>query len=163
MKTTKILIFGLAMLSLISCDKHDFFDDITIVGEVGPQAYWEVESSVVTAGQNMGFDAQYYTSEKDRTIDHSEVWYNLKEKLERTVTCPWVTTFSYTISSTVSEEKRISQKIASYDHAEYAQWSDSLHAYAFHGAFPVSGTLSPFSWVKPAVFDEDKMNTYFVF
>lgn len=161
MKTIKILMYGLMTLSLIACDKHDYFDDLVIVGQVGPQAYWEVESSVVTAGQQMGFDAQYYTSEKERTIDHSEVWYNLTEKLEKTVTCPWVTTFTYTITSTVSEEKRVSQKIAEYAHDDVGQWNDSLHAYAFHATFPVSGTLSPFAWVKPTTFDEEKMNTYF--
>ncbi len=153
-------MLGLAVMSLAACDKHDFFDDLVIVGQTGPQAYWEVESSLITAGQQMGFDVQYYTSVKDARIDHSEVWYNITEKLEKNVSCPWVTTFTHSVSLTTSEEKRVSQKIATYEHQE-AMWNDSLHAYAFHGTFPVSGTLSPFNWVKPAVFDEDKMNTYF--
>ncbi|MBQ9339149.1 MAG: hypothetical protein IJS13_02310 [Paludibacteraceae bacterium] len=157
----QLFILGIAVLGLTACDKHDFFDDILVTGEVGPQAYWEIESSVVSAGGSMGFTTQYYTSLPNVGFDRSEVWYNLTEKLEKTVSCPWVTTFTYTITSTVSEEKRVAQKIATYPHATYAQWSDSLHAFTFTSSFPISGTLSPFSWVKPSVLEEDKVVAYF--
>ncbi|MEA4936577.1 MAG: hypothetical protein VB102_08045 [Paludibacter sp.] len=151
-------IYGLMFIALPSCEKHDFFDENTITGNVGPQAYWEIGSSTVSAGSNMPFVVQYYSTVAD--IDYSEVWYNITEVQEKNVTCPWVKSFTYSISSITSEQKRIAQKIKEYPHS-LAVWSDSLHAYTFTGSFPVSGTLKPFSWVKPDVFDSTKMDTYF--
>lgn len=155
----RVFFYGLMITALSSCEKHDFFDENVITGNIGPQAYWEVGSSTASAGSNMTFDIQYYTK-SDAEIDHSEVWYNLTEIQEKSVSCPWVTTFTYSYNSIVSEEKRISQKIQEYPHA-LAAWSDSLHAYTFTAAFPVSGTLKPFAWVKPEVFDSTRMDTYF--
>ena len=79
MKTKfQILTLGLLMLGFASCEKHDFFDEDTITGKVGPETYWTVESSAVKAGESMGFTAQYYSSVTG--IDHSEVWYDLHMK-----------------------------------------------------------------------------------
>lgn len=156
--TTKILMLSAMVVALASCAKHDFFDDDTITGEVGPEAYWEVGSSAVTAGGNMDFTVQYYSSVSD--IDHSEVWYDIEETIDQTVTCPWTSTFTYSLSSNVKQLKRVSQKIEEYPHLEEF-WSDSLHAYTFTGSFPVSGTLSPFIWSHPEEFDSTKMINYF--
>ena len=146
------------VVALASCAKHDFFDDDTITGEVGPEAYWEIASSAVSAGGNMEFTTQYYSSVSE--IDHSEVWYDIEETIDQTVTCPWTSTFTYTLSSNVKQQKRVSQKIEEYPHlAEF--WSDSLHAFTFTGTFPVSGTLSPFVWSHPEEFDSTKMINYF--
>lgn len=166
MKTfNKIACIVLAAMAIVSCSRHDIFDDLTITGAVGPQAYWEVESGVVSAGNNLGFTAQYYTSLKDENgkyvaIDHSEVWYNLVENLEKTVSSPWATTFTYSISTNTKEEKRISQLIKKYAHDE-TYWNDSLHAYTFTDNFPTSSTLSPVTWKTPAEFDSTKMVQYF--
>ena len=156
----KIFILAIAALALTACDKHDLFDEHTITGEVGPQAYWEIASAAVPAGQNLGFTLQYYTSVKDVSIDRSEAWYNLTESTERQVTCPWVNSFTYSVSSAALEEKRIEQKISVYPHSE-GLWSDSLHAYCLEGSFPVSSTLVPFSWTNPSQFDEAAMVQYF--
>ncbi|GHV57786.1 hypothetical protein FACS1894182_07580 [Bacteroidia bacterium] len=160
MKQCFYLIVCLFLLGIISCvEKLDFFDENVITGNVGPQAYWEIGSSAVSAGTNMPFTVQYYTTAAD--IDHSEVWYNVVETIEKSVSCPWVTTFTYSVASTQSEEKRISQKIQEYSHS-LAVWSDSLHAYTFKAEFPISNTLKTFLWTNPeATFDYDKMNTYF--
>ncbi len=157
-KAWKSLLYSLMFITLFSCEKNDFFDENTITGNVGPQAYWEVGSSTASAGSNVPFVVQYYSTVAE--IDHSEVWYNLTEIQEKSVSCTWVTTFTYSYNSIKSEEKRIAQKIKEYPHA-LAVWSDSLHAYSFSADFPVSGTLKPFSWVKPDVFDSTRMITYF--
>lgn len=157
----KIAAFAVSLLLLAavsSCEKHDFFDEQLITGKVGPQAYWEVGSSTVSAGTNVPFDIQYYSTVSD--IEYSEVWYSISETVSKSVSSPWVSTFTYAITSSSTEAKRISQKIQSYPHS-LAVWSDSLHAYTFKGDFPVSGTLSPFQWVKPEEFDSNKMNDYF--
>lgn len=157
-KKTIIMAIAAMALVLTSCAKHDFFDDDTITGKVGPEAYWEVGSAVVAAGNNMDFTAQYYSSASE--IDHSEVWYDIEETLDKTVTCPWTVTFTYTLSSIVTEQKRVSQLIKKYDHKPEL-WSDSLHAFLLTGTFPVSGTLAPFEWKQPATFDSTKMEQYF--
>lgn len=147
-----------ALLMMTSCAKNDFFDDNCITGEVGPEAYWEVASSVVSAGGAMGFTLQYYSSVS--TIDHSEVWYEIEETIDQTVTCPWTSTFSYSLSSNTKEKKRVYQLIKEYPHLE-EYWSDSLHAYLLEDVFPVSGTLSPFVWSHPSEFDSARMISYF--
>lgn len=86
--TTKILALGALLLGFASCEKHDFFDEDTITGAVGPEAYWVIESSAVKAGQTMGFTAQYYSSVKE--LSHSEVWYDINEKVYKMVSCPLV-------------------------------------------------------------------------
>ena len=146
------------MVATASCAKHDFFDDDTITGNVGPEAYWEIGSSAVTAGGEMDFTVQYYSTVSK--IDHSEVWYDIWETVDQTVTCPWTSTFTYTQSSNVKVQKRVQQMIKEYPHLEDF-WSDSLHAYSFTATFPVSGTLAPFVWSHPEEFDSAKMVSYF--
>jgi len=152
-------IYGFLLAVLFSCSKHDFLDEHLITGNIGPQAYWETSSSTVRAGGRMNFNIQYYTTSKI-DFSHSEVWYNLNEVVEKSVSCPWVISFNYSVNSITSNERRISQRIESYPHT-LAVWSDSLRAYQFNASFPVSGTLSPFTWIKPEVFDSTKMKTYF--
>lgn len=158
-KIVQLVAVCLMLLLVASCEKHDFIDEISITGNIGPQAYWEVGSSTVSAGTEMPFELQYYTT-TDVEPDRSEVWYNITEIQEKSVSCSWVTTFSYSVNSIISEQKRIEQKIQTYPHS-LAVWSDSLHAYTFKASFPVSGTLRPFAWVKPEQFDSARMDTYF--
>ncbi len=158
-KIKSYVIYGLLLAVFFSCAKHDFLDENLITGNIGPQAYWEANSSTVRAGGNMNFKIQYFTT-SGVDFSHSEVWYNLNEVVEKSVSCPWVNSFTYAVNSTTSNEKRISQKIETYPHS-LAVWSDSLRAYQFNASFTVSGTLSPFTWIKPEVFDSTKMRTYF--
>ncbi len=159
MKTTKIFMLALAAMSFVACDKHDPFDDILITGEIGPQAYWTIESSMVSAGSEMGFTAQYYTSLKDEgvKIKSSEIWYNITEQVEKSVSCPYVT---FSISELNTEEKRVMQFIKGYPHSE-DYYSDSLSAYTFTSSFPVSGTLAPLTWVNPTIYVQENVDNYF--
>ncbi len=166
MKTTKILLLALAAFSLAACDKHDFIDDLVITGEVGPQAYWEVGSTMAPAGSEMDFTAQYYTSlsKEGVSIDRSEVWYNITETIDKAITSPWISSFTYSVASVITAEKRAQQLIKEYKHDEVAVYSDSLRAYTFSSTFPISGTLSPFQWAKPTYFTKDdstSVETYF--
>ncbi len=149
MKTIfKTLALGLLLMTVASCEKHDPFDENTITGAVGPHAYWTIESSSIKAGETMGFVGQYYSTVSEDYIDHSEVWYSLFEKEDKTVTASLIKAFTYTQTSSVTAEKRILQTIQSYPHSEDL-WSDSLRAYVLNERFPVSNTLSPISWVNP--------------
>lgn len=156
--TARLTVFSLLIMLTYSCAKHDFLDEQVITGNVGPQAYWETESATMRAGSSMLFKLQYYST--DAEIDRAEVWYNTVETESKSVSCPWVATFTYAIQSEHSEEKLISQFIQSYPHSQ-AVWSDTLRAYVLEDKFPVSGTLSPFTWVKPKEFDPKIMDDYF--
>ena len=159
MKIIKFIFLSLLAASLLSaCAKNDFFDDNTITGKIGPMAIWDVESSTAKAGSNMGFSAQYYSTVAN--IDRSEVWYNIIETEEKQVSCSWIVSRTFSIGSLIALEKRISQKIKDYPHS-MAVWSELKRAYELTDEFRVDNTLTPFSWVKPDVFEYDKMETYF--
>jgi len=159
MKIIKFIFLSLLAAALLSaCAKHDFFDEHSITGNIGPMALWDVASAAVSAGSTMGFTVQYYSPVAE--IDRSEVWYNVVEKEFRQVSCSWVVSRTFNIGSEISQEKRISQKIKEYPHSR-AVWSDVRRAYILTDNFPVSNTLVSFSWSKPDTFDEEKMNDYF--
>ena len=145
-KILNILTLAVISIGLASCEKHDFFDENTITGAVGPETYWTVESSAVKAGTGMGFTAQYYSTVKD--IDHSEVWYDLWEKVDKMVSCPLIKSFSYNYTSSVTEQKRVLQTVQSYEHSDDL-WNDSLRAFELKDVFPVSYTLAPVAWKNP--------------
>lgn len=147
MKTIfKTLALGLLLLAVASCEKHDLFDENTITGAVGPEAYWTIESSMMKAGETMGFTGQYYSTVA--AIDHSEVWYDLFEKEDKIVTAAAIKSFTYSVSSSTATQKRILQTIQSYEHSEDL-YNDSLRAFVVEGRFPVSNTLSPITWANP--------------
>ena len=147
MKTIfKTLARGLLLMTVASCEKHDPFDENTITGAVGPETYWTIESSMVKAGESMGFVGQYYSIVAK--IDHSEVWYELFEKEDKLVTASLIKAFTYSYTSSTTAQKRMLQTIASYPHSEEL-WSDSLRAYILDDRFPISNTLSPITWAQP--------------
>ena len=147
MKTIfKTLALGLLLVAAASCEKHDPFDENTITGAVGPETYWTIESSMVKAGESMGFTGQYYSTVAK--IDHSEVWYELFEKEDKLVTASLIKAFTYSHTSNTTNQKRMLQTIQKYEHSEDL-WNDSLRAYVLTDRFPVSNTLSPISWVQP--------------
>ena len=161
MKTIfKTLALALFLISAASCEKHDPFDENTITGAVGPETYWTIESSMVKAGESMGFTGQYYSTVAK--IDHSEVWYELFEKEDKLVTASLIKAFTYSYTSNTTNQKRMLQTIETYEHTEDL-WNDSLRAYILTDRFPVSNTLSPISWVQPKDLEgfDKNLNAYF--
>lgn len=149
MKTIfKTLALGLLLMTVASCEKHDPFDENTITGAVGPEAKWDIASSMIKAGDSMEFTGQYYSTVADNYIDHSEVWYELFEKEDKLVSAALIKAFSYSFTSNTTAQKRMLQTIQSYPHSEDL-WNDTLHAYVLSDKFPISYTLSPISWVQP--------------
>ena len=147
MKTIfKTLALGLLLMSVASCEMHDPFDENTITGAVGPETYWTIESSMVKAGESMGFTGQYYSTVEG--IDHSELWYELFEKEDKMVTASLIKAFTYSVTSSTTAQKRMLQTIQSYPHSEDL-WSDSLRAYVLVDRFPTSNTLAPIAWAQP--------------
>ena len=58
MKNNRLLILGIALLSLTACDKHDFFDDVPGFRSYGPppQAAHEYAAVILQLqSENQGF------------------------------------------------------------------------------------------------------------
>jgi hypothetical protein len=149
-------------LLFVACDRHDSFDDNLIIGPMAPQVYWEVGSTTADAGSNIPFTVQYYT-QGEAVPDYLEVWYDIEENIEKSVSSPWITSFTYSISSSLSEEKRMPEKVSVYRHDE-SYMDSTLRAYTFEAAFPTSVTLSKISWANPSRFtgeDSARVNLYF--
>jgi|GEM_PF-544850 len=159
MKTVKnICISLLAAAALFGCSKHDFFDDMLIVGRIGPQVSWEPDGAMVRAGTSMGFSVQYFTTEERAGIERLEVWYDLFEAEEREVSSPWVPEFVF--RSSRDEEVRVTQFIQRYDHDPNNK-NEAIRAYFFRDEFPVSVALAPYNWDQPVEFSDSIMEIYF--
>ena len=155
----KIATLCLFAFVIVSCAKHDFFDEMVITGDVAPESYWQDVSQVVKAGDSLSFNVQYYTNNSD-SITHLEAWYSVTEKEEKSVSCPLITSFVFDMTSTENTVRRVSQMIRRYEH-DPSCWSDSLHAYEMNGYIPVSSTLAPTTWPGIGAFDSLKMSQYF--
>ena len=139
-----IILFAAAVALLAGCDKHDKLDDLVYVGKMAPQLQWTVTSTTINAGNSVPFTARYYTTAKT-PISHLEVWYNITEVENKSVSAPFVSSFSYTIASEKTVERRINQKISEYPHDE-SRWNDKERSYNFEESFPTSSTLSKVSF-----------------
>ena len=123
-----ILALGLLILGLVSCEKHDFFDENTITGAVGPEVYWYEVGEMAKAGESVEFKAQYYSSVDSNYIDHAEVWYELFEEEDKLITASLIKAFTYSYTTSTTVQARALQTITSYAHSQDL-WSDSLNAF----------------------------------
>ena len=160
MKTMKyIAILTMALGVLVACDKHDTLDDQVFVGNMAPQVYWEVPNTTVSAGTDVAFTAQYYTT-GDRPLSHLEVWYNTIEVEDKQVSAPWVTSMSFSmVSSQTVERIPMTSTQVKYMHNE-EWWNDKERAYQFETTFPTSPTKSKVEWSNTA-WDSTLVNRYF--
>ena len=163
MKTIKYTAIALFTGILFSaCTKHDFLDDILIIGEIAPQSFWTPAGITVRAGTSMDFNIMYYTTVEGVTIDRLEVWYNLVELETKQVATRWIPIARFPgISRTIPTEMRISQYITSFQHSD--DFLDpELRAFSFDGAFPGSPTLRPVTWIPETPIEiEDRMEFFF--
>jgi hypothetical protein len=155
----KYLMFGLFAFAFASCDKHDKMDDLVHVGEMAPQVHWTIPNTVVSAGSDVAFSVQYYTTEEETPISHLEVWYDIHETVSKNVSAPWVVSVPYTVASEVSSIQRISTCIKRFEHDE-ANYNSKERAYKLDSTFPTSNTLARVTW-GGTEFSEDKVNTNF--
>lgn len=154
------LLLVFAMTSLFaSCEINDSIDNVVRVGQVAPHVFWELPSNSVAAGAPVAFYAQYYPV-GDKQIDRLEVWYDINENISKVVSCPLVTSFKYSVSSSTSTLSREFQKIATYKH-ETNNWSTLKKAYILDTIFPTSATLRTVEWKEVKTFEDAKFNAYF--
>ena len=155
MKALKYLTLGLFGLAFVACDKHDNMDDNVYVGEMAPHVHWTIPNTVVTAGSDVAFSVQYYTTEEEYPISHLEVWYDVHETVSKNVSAPWVVSTPYTVASDVSSVQRISTCIKRFEHNE-DNYNENERAYKFEDSFPTSNTLGRVTW-SGSELTEDKL------
>lgn len=152
MKTfNKFLMVCLAAATLVACDKHDKLDDLVFVGKMAPTVYWAVTSTTVTAGDSVPFTAQYYTT-GESPVSHLEAWYDIVEIETKDVSAPLLVTFSYSVTSNIETQRRISSSACRYEHSEAYGENFGVNSmgdttrfkttYKMSGKFPTSNTLS---------------------
>lgn len=141
-----------------SCDEYDLFDEIATIGKQAPHVIWELPSSSAVAGDSVSFRTQYYVTE--RPVKSLEVWYEVLENVNMSVSCPLVSTFTYNVAINEKNLVRQSMKMASYEHTQDL-WNDELNAYLLNNRFPTSRTLRSFEWKSVTEFDMDKFNQLF--
>lgn len=159
MKALKYLTLGLIGLAFVACDKHDNMDDNVYVGEMAPHVHWTIPNTVVTAGSDVAFSVQYYTTEEEYPISHLEVWYDVHETVSKNVSAPWVVSTPYTVASDVSSVQRISTCIKRFEHNE-DNYNENERAYKFEDGFPTSNTLGRVTW-SGSELTEDKLEANF--
>lgn len=147
----KILLLALCLMA-IACEKHDKIDDLAMIGQRVPTAYWELKSDQIKYGQFANFTAQYYTDGPE--IKELSVWHDVNEHIAYTVECPIVSTFKYSVNFESNKLIREFQKLHSYQHSE-TLWNDSTRSYLLKDKFKISYTLSPLSWHEVTVYDDD--------
>lgn len=155
----KLIAFISVAAIFVGCEINDPIDNVVRVGQVAPHVFWELPSNSVTAGNDVAFYAQYYTI-GDATVDRLEVWYDVNENVQTVVTCPFVTTFKYSISTNNTTQIREFQQIATYQHDEN-KWSALKKAYILDTVFPTSRTLRTVEWKEVKTFEDSKFNAYF--
>ena len=155
----KTLMIALgASLALSSCGNRDVLENIVENGQAVPAAYWEVGSTVCKAGESFSFQGKYNV-EPGKQVDHSEVWYRVNRDETGTATVKLAgNSLSYTKTYSSLDTMRSYQPVVRFDHSE-AEWDG--HEYIIKGQVPVSRTLSPVSWNKPATWDQEKFDSYY--
>ncbi|MEG2574225.1 MAG: hypothetical protein RSA44_06140 [Bacteroides sp.] len=157
-KNIKIALGVLTVCSLASCSVHDQFDELAAIGRVAPNVFWEFPSSEAKAGDSVAFTAQYYM--KDAPVDRIEVWYSTTEKITMKVTCPLVTTFTYSVGTDTTILSRQMMKSIAYAHQE-KNWDKDRSAYVLTDKFPTSRTLRLTEWKEVQKFDQEKFDMLF--
>lgn len=161
MKNFKIISgLLLSIIIVVSCSTYDPIDEIARAGQQAPQVYWELKSTNVAAGSPVSYIAQYYIVDDKLTIDSIEIWYSTLENIETSVSCPLLTTFSFTMSSSTSSMVREFLRGQKYDF-DSRLWDPNRKAYVMDTTFNTTNTLKKIEWKEVKEFEENKFNDYF--
>ncbi len=135
-----------------SCEINDPIGDISRPGNITANVYWDVPLANVTAGNEVAFSAEYWST--DKTFEYLGVWYDIVRNLSYSLTYPG-TGFTYSLDS--AEVVREFQEIVSYTHSENNYISDKK-AFVLNSTFPVSYTLSSLEYKNPYTFNQEQFD-----
>lgn len=157
----KLAFIAAGLLAVSSCAKHDPIADNGELGQIVPTTYWSVGSTACKAGEDFSFQGKYYTIDPTATIDHSEVWYNIKRDESASATAKLAgSALKYTKTIAATDTVRNNQSVASFPHSE-DYWSPLDNCYIINASVPTSVTLSPVSWKDVRTWDQEKFDTYY--
>ncbi len=148
------LIAGLFSLSAVmsSCEINDPVHEISDPGYIAANIYWDVPVANVTAGDEVEFYAEYWST--DETIDYLGVWYDVEKRLSYTLTYP-VNGYTFNVDSTELARELLEIKTIAHSEENY---DAEKKAYAITDQFPVSYTLAPVVYVNPPQFNQEQFN-----
>ena len=154
----KIALLAAGLFLATSCDVNDPFADKMDIGQVLPTTSWELSSTVCKAGEEASFLAKYYTTAKDASIDHCEVWAMITSTESAAATQKLISSPTY--AQTVNEEDTVRgyHMLRSYPHSMATLEGTEYH---LNATFPTSATLSPIKWDSPANWDQEKFDMYY--
>ena len=130
-----------------ACQINDPVGDISQPGFMAASVYWDVPSTNVTAGNEVPFYAEYWST--DQSFTSLGVWYDVVRKLKYSITYPG-NGFAYLLDST--ELVRVSQEIKAFTHSG-GNFNEEKKAFVIEDKFPVSYTLSSLELKNPLTFD----------
>lgn len=157
----KLALMAAGLMAVTSCAKHDPIPDAIDLGQIAPTTYWSVGSSACKAGEDFTFQGKYYTTNPSASIDHMEVWYNVKRDESASATARLAgSALKYTKTVAATDTVRTSQVMATFAHDEN-YYSELDNCYIINGTVPTSATLSPVEWKEVRTWDQEKFDTYY--
>lgn len=148
--TLKYLIVGMAILFHTSCNENNLIEDMAQIGFKGGNAYFELSSTTVAAGDSSNFTAQYWT--EDDIISELGIYYDVKKHMRFRITYAGN---GYSLTYDSVEVSIEFQKIVDILHSK-SNFSTKSKAYVVEGKIPVSYTLFSILTENPYNFSEEE-------
>ncbi len=156
----KLGIIGLSLIVFSSCVEDEPYEDNIEIEKSTTVCNWDVSSLVCKAGGKFSFKG-VYSSEKEYTFSHSEVWYNVNRVEEASATAKLAgSSFNYTMSY-FSEALVQNQLTFKFNHS-LSTWDGEK--FELISSVPVSETLTPINWNTPKEWnmtEDNKFATFF--
>lgn len=137
---------------LAACEINDPVGEISRPGFIAAGVYWDVPVTNVTAGNEVAFQAQYWSV--DKRFTSLGVWYDVVRKMKYSLIFP-PTGFTFLLDST--ELVRESQEIRPFVHDENG-YSGEKKAFVIDGTFPVSYTLAALEYKNPLTWEQTRID-----
>ena len=146
----------LGIVAFASCVEDEPYQDNSDINVPATTCSWEVGSTICKTGGKFTFKGQY-SSIKDYSFSHSEVWYDIIRIDDISVSAK-LAGYSFPYTKTISLETLVRNKeIFKFDHS-FSTWDGEK--FVITDSVPVSSTLSPITWNSPKEWEQHKWDTY---
>lgn len=149
----KLGIIGLCLIAFSSCVEDEPYEDNIEIEKPTTACNWDVSSLVCKAGDTFSFKG-VYSSEKEYTFSHSEVWYDIIRIDEISVSAKLGIPYTKAISS---ETLVLNKQVFKFDHS-LTTWNGEK--FELIGSVPVSETLTPITWDTPKEWGSSEINKF---
>lgn len=149
------MVIGFGVVCFTSCQEYNLVEDMAQMGYKGGNAYFELPSTNVVAGDSADFMVQYWF--EDDQYQELAIYYDVKKHMRFSLTYPG-NGYSFFLDSV--EVAREFQKILDVKHSK-DNYSSNYRAYVVEGKIPVSYTLSEFVIPKSYSFPQSGYDANF--